>query len=292
MEQNKRSQVVMLGGLGLVVLFLMTWYWNKGKPFAYTIRNFLYLLLFLAVIGLIVAGLIYIFKKTTLDMIHTMKMRVQQACEIGAFQTPKPLMLIGYQKEEGVKMALQEMAKKGLIDIKSTALMQEVMMPIESRYIGYVTGMCQVQTEPLYKDITDEDGNIIERELIRKPMKATLLSYRSSLSAINKFFVEPQIFLCYDGDFSDLNGDVINLYDMAVTPSLYGFLVLARHYRDTNKIDEVAKELIQRYVTQENLKNLGSLLEASYAISEKYKNEREQSILKDFKEQSKEAKSK
>jgi len=94
------------------------------------------------------------------------------------------------------------------------------------------------------------------------------------------------LFAGFEGDFSDLNGDEVKVFDMSLSPAIYGMHFCSKWYRDTNKIDRVAVELVHRYATQENVKDIKTMLDAGYAIADKYRKEEVDSMIKMIKAQS------
>lgn len=216
-------------------------------------------------------------------MVEVFRRSVVNSGLMGAM-SPRELHMVGHTKQDGFKMALQMLHNKGLIKITDESILNQRFTPLSSRFIGYAIGMSKMKTQPMYQEYIDSEGNK-QRKKIREPLDVTILIFTKKLGWLHKFFNPPQMLALYDEDFESLNSDIIKVYDEAIMPNLYNIYACAKHFRDTGKVDELARDMIYRLTAEKNLQELKNWIDASVALHDKYRKQEAESIYRNIKSQ-------
>lgn len=240
--------------VGIFMLFLLSYLFNHSKGFGTVLTWFFIYIFLFGILGLIIFAIIWLLKVHRIDMIHIFRERIIQAAKLNRPKVDQQLYMMGDHV-------------------------------LERRFIGHVEGICQIFTEPLKVLVDDKESDVEQKKIQSTGLinRITLITFRVSKGLLARLFSSTEIVACIDGDFTDLNGDIVYLRGMSFAPPLFGLLWLSKHYHDTNLIDETAKENINRYVMQELLKETMNIVNDGMAIHPQYQKEREKSLLQDLK---------
>lgn len=238
--------------------FFFVWVWKRSLGFGVVLKTYVWVLVSLLSLALIVGLVIWALIKRKKNMVIVNRNAIMSSCM------------------ECRSNHKQIIAFKGDADVG-----------LEPRKVGHVIGYCRVKTEPIYKSV--KKGKKISKKEIYGSQNLTFIAYRRMKGFIGSV-IEPVKIIgllshvkdgkgrtIQDSDHTSLNGEKIYLNDATFMPKRFGLLFLSRHYKKTWMIDECVKQSISRYLTEEGLTQSQELIDAGFAISEKYKKERETS---------------
>jgi len=232
-------------------------YFVKGLSLALTV--FLIGLFVGLLLSLIVFIIFWLFKKHRIDMLHIAKQRIVKACEL--HRLPHK----------------QEFRSRG-----------SAVDNISWSVLGYITGICIMKTNPKFKIIEEEDEvtgyKIKKKELLEESKDLIIISFNQGKPFPLSLFDDTQLFLGYPTDLSNPSAAVVYANGI-LAPEILGVYFLAKHFEKTYMIDESLKDLVYRYMLQENLSEIKNIVDDAIAISPEHQKRIERSNLETFQPQ-------
>jgi hypothetical protein len=154
--------------------------------------------------------------------------------------------------------------------------------------LGYITGICIMKTNPKHKIIEEEDEmtgyKIKKKEVIEESKDLFILSFNKGSPFPLSLFDDTQLFFGYSTDISNPSAGVVYANGI-LAPQIFGIFFLANHFEKTYMIDESIKDLIYRYMLQENLSEIKNIVDDAIAISPEHQKKIERSNLETFQPQ-------
>lgn len=225
--------------IALALDFFIVWLATRGRGWGSTFLWFFISLLVFGLIALIIFIIIWLFKKHKVDLLHVWRQKIIDSCQLTSMYDYQQLYLMGNDE-------------------------------LSYKFLGHCIGICKITTEPANK--------IIEQKLVqvRPPRELYFIAFRKGNTILNKWF-EPIKLFCGEKDdiMNNLNSDVLYLSDMALTPELFGFFFLSKHYRKTYVIDEPAVKAVHRLEVEEFLKEEKSIIDAVLDLAPQHVKEKE-----------------
>lgn len=245
-ENKKIIPIIAIAVLFIMTaLFFATWWFTRDKPLLITIAYYVVIMIILGIILMIVLLVIWLFKTKRKDMLWIAKQRIIKACESCPPNHEQKLYLRGESL-------------------------------LESRFVGFVQGICQVSGSPLRKITRDKDTGIEKLDKYKDSISENLfiIAFKKANGFISSFLSPTELIIGTKEDFSNFNGDIIYIYDMCFAPKLYDMLIPSKHYKHTHLLDEPVKDLIYRYNLQENLVETREIASAYLSISPEYQKQK------------------
>lgn len=247
----KTGTVIALVGAGAFLMIAIFVFITSGAAgIATIIKNLLIWSLVLIAIGLIVAGVIWLFQTKKVDLVAVHKERVIKACRLNQVPYRQVLMM----RSHGDDWA--------------------------SRILGNVVGMCIIKHAPL-QEVTGEEYEQ-KLEVTQETWKDLIFVTFRPPGLINKLFNNNEVVGGTREDFSTLSGDSVYLNGMTFAPEIYSILFLSHHWEHRHIIDETIKGNIYRYTLEQNLKELSTMMEDAIDASPKHKKAQEVSNIQNL----------
>lgn len=248
----KTSHIIIAVGAGALLMVAVFVFITSGaKGIAVMIKNFLLLGLILLAIGLVVAGVIWLFQTKKVDLVAVHKERIVKACRLN--QVPYIQML--KMKSHGDDWA--------------------------GRTIGNIVGMCVIKHAPLQK--VSGDGEYEQKlEVTQEKWKDLIFVTFRPPGLINKLFNNTEVVGGTREDYSTLSGDTVFLNGMTFAPEIYNILFLSHHWEHRHIIDETITGNIYRYTLEQNLKELSTMMEDAIDASPRHKKAQEVSNIQNL----------
>ena len=238
-----------LFALGAFVLLIIVVVWRYGAQGVMVMfQKIVFYGLILAIIGLVVAVVWWLFKKHELDMIHVHYQRIVSACRASKN---------AYKQEVYLRSQSDDWA---------------------TRELGEVIGVCQIVSSS--KRVKTNEGLKYTLSVPKgeKYEKMIFLAYRPK-GLFNKIFSDllgnVNVVAGTPEDFSPLSASVIYLNGLTFSPPLYKILFLSHHWERRHFIDETIKENIFRYTLQETLKEIATIVDDAVDASPAHKKKQE-----------------
>lgn len=251
--ENKSKLPIITVGLGImaVLLFLVVWGINRSKPMIIVFMYYWIALIVIGIILVIIWLVIFFIKPQRKDMVWINKQRIIAACKS---RPPTFKQVISFRGET----------------------------ELEQRFIGYVIGMCRLTSEPKKEIVVDEYTQSENLKPVEAEQELWCVAFRKGSGLISSLILPVEVIIAPRDDFTDLNMDVIYVKDSCFAPKLYDLLMPAKNFKETHLMDEPVKNLIYRYVLQENLVEIREIAADYLAISPQYQKARSLSRAQEF----------
>jgi len=244
--ETENKKVIPIIGLGILVLmavlFFIVWWFTRDQHIIYTITYYVVILMIFGFIGLIIGLVIWFLKPKRKDMLWIAKQRIIKACQSSQPDFVQKLMLLGNNI-------------------------------IETRFIGYVNGICRIKSNSI-KQITKDVNGIELLKKIKDDEELFIIAFKKMNGFISGFLSPVELVIGTRDDFTDFNKDTLYIKDICFAPKLYDLLIPSKHFSNTHIIDEPVKELVYRYNLQENLIEMREIASAFLAISPEYQKQK------------------
>jgi len=256
--ENKRKMPIFYIGIFILLIlwgvFCGLIWWKKNLQTAVIV--FLIGIFIVIFIAIAVFVFFWLFKKHRVDMIHVAKQRITASAE---------LHKMPYK---------QEFRSRG--SIKDN---------ISWSPIGVIKGICLMKTKEKYKMVEEIDPlteyKIKKKEKIEDSQDLMIIAFNKGMPFPLSIFDETQLFFGYPEDVSNPSGIVVYANGI-LAPQVFGIFFLSKHFEKTYMIDESMKELIYRYVLQDNLSEIKNIVDDAIAISPEHQKHIERSNLETF----------
>lgn len=247
----KTSHMVMLIAAGAMVMVTIFVIITSGAAgIATMIKNILIWGLILVAIGLIVAGVIWLFQTKKIDLVAVHKERVVKACRLNQVPYLQLLKMRSYGDDWA------------------------------SRTLGTIVGMCVIKHAPM--QIVEGEGYEQDLEVAQDQWEDLIFVTFRPPGFINKLFGNVEVVGGTKEDFSRLSGDTVFLNGMTFAPEIYNILFLSHHWEPRHIIDETIKGNIYRYTLEQNLKELSTMMEDAIDASPRHKKAQEVSNIQNL----------
>jgi len=256
--ENRRKMPVFYIGLFILLIiwtiFCGLLWWQKGMGTAMAV--FLIGIFVVMFIALAVFIFFWLFKKHRVDMIHVAKQRIIASAELHRMPYKQEFRSRGSAKDN-----------------------------ISWSPIGMVKGICLMKTKEKYKIVEEIDPQteykIKKKEQIEESQDLLIIAFNKGFPFPLSIFDETQLFFGYSEDVSNPSGIVVYANGI-LAPQVFGIFFLSKHFEETYMIDESIKELIYRYLLQDNLSEIKNIVDDAIAISPEHKKHIERSNLETF----------
>jgi len=140
-------------------------------------------------------------------------------------------------------------------------------IPMGGRELGEIIGYAMIKSG--IKKAYDGNGGLIELE---KPKDVVFITF-SNGGKIKQFIDGVNIFAgIWPEDFANgLNNEVVLIEDdgYSITPTHFGMIWCAKHWKKKHLIEETAKETIYRYVVEDNLNDIKAVIDKAVLVDPK-----------------------
>lgn len=252
-----------IGAIVVLVLIFVSWQYGS-QGFWNVVKWFFIILFFLALIGLIIFAIFWLFKRHKKQMVDIMRNSILSTCRINRNPYDQELWLFG----SGVPMP-------------------------NPKQIGKITGFSMIKSA--VKKMKDPNTNILLE--LEKPKDIIFISFNSG-RFLDKILNNQNIFAGIypdDFEFKDQNGDIkvadltasqvyINDGGFGLSPQVFKMFWLQKHWKQAHIIEETSKETIHRFLVQDNLNEIAEIIHKAVAVQPKEDKDRslgEQIIKKD-----------
>lgn len=233
-SENSTKMPLFIGLIALIFILIsaVVWYFFRGVG---VLKMIMYLTIFCfiaTIIFLIVYAVFWLFMKHPIDAVHVNKERIIQSAKANAPATTKMLYFKGNDEWE-------------------------------YKFIGYITGVCQISRRTNNNGIIKED---IE----------DCICFVKNLGFFSRLFGHDEVVRVLKQERSSLNSDKVFLNAMSFAPEKFGFYFLPNRWRDENVRTQVSRE-VHDVTLQEVLKEEVNIVNDAIAISPRHQKELEKS---------------
>jgi len=245
---NKKFNLILYGGITIFafLIFGIVWFFNRHKPFSFTILVYFIVMMVFAILGGIVFLIIWLFKRQKIDLLYVMKNQILESCKIN-----KP--------DEKIPMHLY--------DDNNTS------------FIGYFEGFVQIKTAKWMGLI--DDKNIKEKSFFKTLSKESKEDFIYIIAFKNKSG-KNDLLLCLNEDLSSIHSNPIYLYGSGFSPKMYEFYFLSKHYDVAEKIELPIKGLVLKYTIEHNLREMVNVIDNAIDLDASFRKAQEKSNIEDF----------
>jgi len=248
---NPKYRLIIFGSIGLITLLIfgITWYINRNKPFLNTILWFIIILTIFGIIGGIIYLIIWLFKRQKIDLLFVMRNQIIDSCSINAPEEKTPIMLYNNR---------------------------------DSRYLGEFLGFSMIKTTDWmsYVDPKNDEENEFLRTFLKldKEIKEEFI-YIIAFKTKNG---KKELLLALKDDFNSLESNPVILYGEGLSPKLYEFVFLSKHYDLGEKIELPVKNLVQKYALEHNMREMVNIIDNAIDVDAQFRKNQEKSNIDDF----------
>jgi len=253
--ENSNKMPYFIGIISIVIILIgaLVWYFTRGQGLLKFILILLLVLFIASIIFLIVYAVFWLFYPHPVDAVHVNKERILKSCKANAPETQKQLFFKGSDEWE-------------------------------YKFIGYITGVCQIARWRDAPKVDDKTGKplFVEKNGVIVPVVEKVkdvedcISFRRSLGFFSSLFSKDEIVRVLKNERSSLNSDRVFLKAMSFAPEKFGFYFLPNRWRDEPLRTQVARE-VKDVTLQEVLKEEVNIVQDAIAISPRHQKELEKS---------------
>lgn len=244
-ENPKKWTIFILIIAVILILVLVFVAWQFGSQGFWNVIKWLFIIgFFLIIVSLIVFAVFWLFKRHKKQMVFIMRKSIINTCKINRNPYKQELWLFG----------------------------SGVPMPNPKR-LGVITGFSMIKSA--IKKMYDPDTNqLIELE---KPKDVIFCAF-SSGRLIDKILGNHNIFAgVYPDDFKfnngigDLTANQVYINDggFGLSPQVFKMYWLQKHWKHSHLIEETSKEMIHRFLVEDNLNELAEVIHKAVAVQPK-----------------------
>ena len=257
---NSKFNIIIIGSsvVMAIIVFALIWLVNRNKPFLTTIIWYVVVLAFLGIIAGIIFLIVWLFRRHKIDLLFVMKNQIHDSCKINAPIEKVPIMLY---------------------DNKNT------------NFLGFFEGFTIIKTANWMSFLDNKDEN--ERNFYQKLLKTE--AEKKEAKEENIYIIsfkaksgKSELLLALEGDFNDLNANPIILYGMGLSPKLYEFLFLSKHYDIGQNLELPVKNLVNKYALEHMMREQVNIIDNAIDIDAQFRKNQEKSNIDDFRGDKKE----
>lgn len=248
---NPKFKIILFGSITIfgILIFLLTWYINRNKPFLQTILWFIIILTIFGIFAGIVYLIFWLFKRHKIDLLFVMKNQILDSCKINEPDEKTQIVLYDNKNTKHIGQYL------GFTMIKT------------AEWMGYIDDKSQDE-QKFYNNFLKLNQTISEEYIY-------LIAFKSRSG-------KNEIILALEDDFSDLNTNPIILYGKGFSPKLYEFIYLSKHYDVGGNIELPVKNLVNKYALEHNMRELVNIIDNAIDIDANFRKNQEKSNIDDF----------
>jgi len=248
---NPKFKLIIFGSSALIgiFIFLIVWYINRNKPFLNTIIWFLIILAIFGIIAGIIFLIVWLFKRHRVDLLFVMKNQILDSCTLNEPDEKTPIVLYNNR---------------------------------DSRYLGEFMGYTMIKTAE-WMGLIDKN-NVEEAEFMRNFLKIDqnveeeyiyIIAFKSKKG-------KKELLLALKDDFNSLESNPITLYGEGLSPKMYEFVFLSKHYDLGDKIELPVKNLVQKYALEHQMREMVNIIDNAIDIDAGFRKAQEKSNIDDF----------
>ena len=240
--------ILLFGGAFVLLLVFVGWQFG-GEGLLTVVKYFLLFGFLLLIIALVIVAILWLFKRHKKEMVYIMRNAIISTCRLNKVNYKQELWLYG----SGLPLP-------------------------QPRKLGVVTGFAMIKAA-VKKMYDPKQKALVEMD---KPKDVIFCAFNDG-GIISKILGQYNIFAgIYPDDFEfeagvgDLMASTVYVNDggFGLSPQLFKMLWCQKHWRDTHLIEETAKEIIHRYLIEDNLNEIAEVIHKAIQVEPKAKDDK------------------
>ena len=244
--ENARKWPIFALIVGLILILILVFVgWQFGSEgLVKTFQAFLVIVFVVSVIALIIFALFWLFKRHKKQMVFIMRNSIINTCKINKNGYKQELWLFG----------------------------SGVPLPCPKR-LGQIVGFCMVKSA--VKKMYDEKlKDVVELEKAKDIIFCGFYSGRFIDKLLGNYNIFAGVWpddFSFKGKPADLTSTKVYINDAGhgLSPQIFKMYWLQKHWRESNIMEETSKEIIHRFLIEDNLNELAEVIRKAVEVQPK-----------------------